>query len=60
MIGTSSPPAAFGLLPKAGVGFSRGALRCVITSTTPGAASAAEVSISAMQPQAIVEYFRAA
>ena len=39
---------------KSGVGFIRGAFRCVITSTTPGAASAALVSSVAMRPFAIV------
>ena len=39
---------------NSGVGFMRGAFRCVITSTTPGAPSAALVSSVAMRPLAIV------
>ena len=40
--------------------FIRGALRCVITSTTPGAASAAALSIAAIRPRAIGAYTNAA
>ena len=54
MTGRSSPPAALPEVMNSGVGFIRGAFRCVITSTTPGASSAALVSIVAMRPFAIV------
>ena len=48
--GKSSPDAPFSDVRNLGGGFIRGAFRCVITSTTPGAASAARVSISATRP----------
>ena len=46
---------ALGELPNIGALAMRGALRWVITSTTPGTASAACVSIAAIRPRAIVE-----
>ena len=54
MIGRSLGPAAVGELPKTAGLFMRGALRCVITSTTPAASSAAAVSRVAMRPRGIV------
>ena len=54
MIGRSVPPAAFGWDMNNGILFIRGALRWVITAATPGAASAAVVSIAAMRPRGIV------
>ena len=60
MTGRSSPPAAFPAVMNSGVGFIRGAFRWVITSTTPGAPSAALVSIAARRPLGIVLKTRAA
>ena len=54
MIGRLSPPAAFAELMNIGIGARRGALRCVITSTTPGDASARAVSSATMRPFGIV------
>ncbi len=55
MTGRLLAPAARGSDMKMAGGFRRGALRCVMTSTTPGAASAAAVSSCAMRPRAMVE-----
>jgi hypothetical protein len=54
MIGMSLTLPAMGDDPNAGGTFIVGAFRCVITSTTPGAASAALVSSVAMRPLATV------
>ena len=58
--GRLSPDAALAADMNSGGGFSAGALRCVITSTTPGARSASAVSSVAMRPLAIVLYANAA
>ena len=54
MTGRLSPEPAFSAVMNIGGGRSRGALRWVMTRTTPGAASAAWVSSAAMRPLAIV------
>ena len=54
MIGRSLAPAARGLVMKMAGGAMRGAFSCVITSTTPGAATASAVSSVAIRPCAIV------
>jgi hypothetical protein len=54
MIGRSLAAAAVGVEPNTAGFFRRGALRYVITSMTPGAASAALVSSVAIRPLGIV------
>ena len=54
MTGRLLPPAALGAVRNNGGGCIRGALRWVMTSTTPAAASAALVSSVVMRPRAIV------
>ena len=60
MIDRSLGPAAVGELPNTAGLFIRGAFRCVITRTTPAAASAAPVSSVAMRPRGMVAYASAA
>ena len=54
MMGRLSPAAAFSAAMKNGRAFILGALRCVMTSTTPGAASASRVSSDVTRPLGIV------
>jgi hypothetical protein len=54
MIGKLSPPTALAALRKSGIELRRGAFRCVITKTTPGADTALAISSMTIRPLAIV------